>query len=69
MRIAWELDETDVARVVVFYDEHRHSWFVKNRIRCNLRADKPAVSVETLWEILAQVSRRRQGTSRRFRGN
>jgi hypothetical protein len=52
MRITWEIDDADVRRVRAFYDEHKENWFVKNRIKCNLRPDKDPVSLDYFWEIL-----------------
>src|SRR4051794_940940 len=52
MRIDWIIDDEDVSRVKAFFEEHRDNWFVKNRIKCNLRPDKPTVSVDYFWEIL-----------------
>jgi hypothetical protein len=52
MRIDCIIDDEDVGRAKEFFERHRENWFVKNRIKCNLRPDKLPVSVETFWEIL-----------------
>lgn len=52
MRIDWIIEEDDITRVKSFFEQHRENSFVRNRIKCNLRPDKPPVAVETFWEVL-----------------
>jgi hypothetical protein len=52
MRLEWIINDDDITRVRGFLNEHADNWFVKNRIRCNLRPDKEPVSLEYFWEIL-----------------
>lgn len=52
MRITQEIDTTDVTGVKALFEEQRDNRFIKNRIECNLRPDKPAASVDDFWKIL-----------------
>ena len=52
MRIVWQIEPTDVARVGSFLELHQDSPFVQRRIRRNLGADKAAVSKEQFWKVL-----------------
>jgi len=64
MRIIWQIDPTDVAKVRAFYADHQDNPFVRERIRRNLRADKPPVTRCQFWEHLVGcllTSRQRSG--------
>ena len=50
MEIIWQIDPEDVAKVQVFFNEHRDSAFVTMRMENNLSEDKPPVSKEAFWE-------------------
>ena len=52
MRINWIVENDDIARVRAFFDEHGDNCFVRERIKRNLRPDKPSVTVDSFWEIL-----------------
>lgn len=52
MRIVWQIDDGDIARVKGFLDLHRDDPFVKSRIATNLGGDKPPVSRERFWEVM-----------------
>jgi hypothetical protein len=52
MRIIWQIDPDDVAKVKAFYAEHRDNPFVQERIKRNLRDGKPTVTKCQFWEHL-----------------
>ncbi len=52
MKITWQVDEEDIARVKEFFDLHRDNAFVKSRIATNLRDDKPPVTKELFWDVM-----------------
>ena len=41
MRIDWIIDDDDISRVKEFFNRHQDNPFVRSRIKCNLRPDKP----------------------------
>lgn len=49
MKIIWQIDSEDVARVKAFFDQHRDNAFVRNRINVNLLDEKPPVSRNEFW--------------------
>lgn len=52
MRIDWIIEDDDISRVKEFFNRHQDNPFVRSRIRCNLRPDKPPVTVDKFWETL-----------------
>ena len=50
MRLLWQIDSEDIARVRAFYEKHCDNPFVKSRISTNLRADKPPISKGEFWD-------------------
>jgi len=52
MKIIWQVDDKDIARVKEFFDLHRDNAFVKMRITRNLADDKPPVTKELFWEVM-----------------
>jgi hypothetical protein len=50
MKIIWQIDPDDIAKVKVFFDQHRDTPFVKKRIETNLRDDKPPITKPMFWE-------------------
>jgi hypothetical protein len=52
VKIIWQIDAADIARVKEFFDLRRDSLFVKKRIATNLKDDKPPVTKELLWEVM-----------------
>lgn len=50
MKIVWQIDSNDVAKVREFYQEHCDNAFVQTRIATNLAAEKPAITREVFWE-------------------
>ena len=53
MRLLWEFDPQDIARVRAFYEEHCDNPFVQSRISTNLRTDKPPISKGEFWDRMA----------------
>src|SRR5436190_23985760 len=52
MKIIWEIEPKDIAKVKEFFDRHKDNAFVKMRIATNLKDDKPAVTKELFWEVM-----------------
>ena len=52
MKIIWQVDVEDIAKVKEFFDRHKNNTFVKRRIATNLREDKPPVTKEQFWEVM-----------------
>ncbi len=52
MKIIWQVEGDDIARVKEFFDLHRDNAFVKMRIATNLKEDKPPVTKELFWEVM-----------------
>lgn len=52
MKIIWQVDAEDIAKVKEFFDLHRDNAFVKMRIATNLKDDKPPVTKELFWEVM-----------------
>jgi hypothetical protein len=52
MKIIWQIDSEDIARVKDFFDLHRDNAFVKMRIATNLAKDKKPVTKELFWEVM-----------------
>lgn len=52
MKIIWQIDAEDVAKVRTFFDRHQHNPLVKDRIASNLREHKPPVSKEEFWYVM-----------------
>lgn len=52
MKVIWQIDAEDIAKVKEFFDRHRDNAFVKMRIATNLKDDKPPVTKEAFWEVM-----------------
>ena len=52
MKIVWQIDDGDIARVKEFLDLHVDDPFVKSRIATNLKDDKPPVAMERFWDVM-----------------
>ena len=52
MKIVWEIDAGDIARVKRFFDLHGDNPFVRGRIATNLGDHKPPVTEELFWEVM-----------------
>src|SRR5438270_8439624 len=52
MKLVWEIDAGDIARVKEFLALHGDNPFVKSRIATNLRDDKPPVTQGLFWEVM-----------------
>jgi hypothetical protein len=52
MKINWQVDDEDIAKVQEFFDLHGENAFVKMRIATNLKDDKPPVTKELFWEVM-----------------
>lgn len=52
MKVIWQIDSEDIAKVKDFFDRHKDNAFVKMRIATNLKDDKPAVTREAFWEVM-----------------
>ncbi len=50
MKIIWQFDPEDIARVKAFFNEHKDNHFVKTRIATNLAVKKPPISKEVFWD-------------------
>lgn len=52
MKIIWQIDDEDIAKVKEFFDQHKDNVFVKYRMATNLKDDKPPVTKEQFWEVM-----------------
>lgn len=52
MKIVWQIDREDIAKVKEFFDRHSANAFVKMRLATNMKDDKPAVTKELFWEVM-----------------
>lgn len=52
MKIVWQIDTDDVAKVKAFVNQYQDDPFVKDRIASNLREDKPPVMKESFWQVM-----------------
>jgi hypothetical protein len=52
MKIAWQIEPTDVKKVRDFIDLHRDNLFVKQRTERNLSGTKPRVSKAEFWYVM-----------------
>ncbi len=52
MKIIWQVEAEDIARVKEFFDLHRDNALVKMRVATNLTDDKPPVTGELFWEVM-----------------
>lgn len=49
MKIAWQIDPEDIAKVQDFFDRHQGTPFVRKRVETNLRDNKPPVTKPVFW--------------------
>jgi thermostable 8-oxoguanine DNA glycosylase len=64
MKIVWQIEPVDVARVRSFLELHQDDPFVRYRMERNLRQEKPEVSKEEFWKALVScllTSQQRSG--------
>lgn len=52
MKIVWEIESGDIARVKTFFDRHKDNAFVKMRIATNLKHDKQPVTKMMFWQAM-----------------
>ena len=52
MEILWQIDDNDILKVVSFYNSHKDSVFVLNRIDRNINKNLPDFSKELFWEAM-----------------
>lgn len=52
MKIVWEIESGDIARVKTFFDRHKDNAFVKMRIATNLKHDKQPVTKLMFWQAM-----------------
>lgn len=52
MKLIWQVDADDVARVKAFCDQHRDNAFVRMRVAVNLADDKPPVTKDRFWDVM-----------------
>ncbi|MBX9584223.1 MAG: hypothetical protein K2X87_28320 [Gemmataceae bacterium] len=52
MKLIWQVEAEDIARVKEFFGLHRDNAFVKMRIATNLADDKPPVTKAAFWEVM-----------------
>lgn len=50
MKIEWIIEPGEIDRVKAFVAEHRDNPFVQNRVKRNLRSNKPPISKAEFWE-------------------
>ncbi|MCE2485243.1 MAG: hypothetical protein J4F42_07000 [Desulfurellaceae bacterium] len=54
MKIVWQVDSDDVAKVKAFYDKHCDNRLVQNRIRTNLADGKSAITKPVFWRCMVR---------------
>jgi N-glycosylase/DNA lyase len=52
MKLIWQVEADDIARVKEFFDLHRDNAFVRMRITTNLADDKPPVTKALFWDVM-----------------
>jgi hypothetical protein len=52
MKIIWQIDPDDIAKVKDFFDRHKDNAFVRMRIATNLKDDQTPVTKEAFWEVM-----------------
>ena len=52
MEIHWQISEADIGKVRAFFDRHKDSPFVKNRISRNVKKSAPKVTKDLFWEAM-----------------
>lgn len=52
MKIEWEIEPDDIAKVKDFFNCHKDNTFVKCRIATNLKDDKLPITKELFWEVM-----------------
>jgi hypothetical protein len=50
MKHTWTIEPTDIKKVKAFLDLHRDDLFVRQRVKWNLRDEKPSVKREDFWQ-------------------
>ena len=54
MRIIWEFDPEDIAKVKTFFNQHADNPFVQARISTNLKAHKSPITKEIFWKKIVE---------------
>jgi hypothetical protein len=52
MKIVWQIEPDDFAKVKTFFDRHKDNAFVKMRIATNLKDDKQPVTKVLFWQTM-----------------
>ena len=52
MKLTWEIEDSDVARVKAFYREHEYNEFVVHRRETNVEGDTPKFSRPDFWKAM-----------------
>lgn len=52
MKLIWQIEPEDIAKVKEFFDRHKDNAFVKMRIATNMKDDKPPVTKEAFWDVM-----------------
>jgi N-glycosylase/DNA lyase len=52
MKLLWEIEDRDVARVRAFYSEHENNEFVVSRRRINVEGNPPKFSRPAFWKAM-----------------
>lgn len=52
MKLIWEIDENDVARIRAFYQIHENNKFVARRLRRNVKKELPVFTNDMFWEAM-----------------
>ena len=50
MKHTWTIEPTDIKKVKAFLDHHQNNLFVRERIKWNLRDDKPPPGKADFWQ-------------------
>ncbi len=52
MKLVWEIEADDVARVKAFYDEHKDNDLVVHRRKTNVEGEPPKFSRSLFWKTM-----------------
>jgi len=52
MKLIWEIEDTDVKKVMEFYDKHKEKSFVWRRFKRNVKKELPEFSKDLFWSAM-----------------
>jgi hypothetical protein len=52
MKLIWQIEPEDIAKVKEFFERHKDNPLVKKRIATNMIDDKPVVTKEIFWKVM-----------------